>query len=100
MKQLEFWVIFSHLFWYLMSGKQNPTKLQNWVIQQQSFITIMFMSLCICNLSFTFILTLSRSERVAFKAPSGRPNGKQYLKKRKFFRLCNLLYFSMKHTEI
>lgn len=41
------------------------------------------MCLYIWNLSFSFLLTLSRSERVAFKAPSGRPNGKQYLKNKK-----------------
>lgn len=81
------------LFWYLMNGKQNVKK----KLQTRSFNHSISLQLCLClwwyihNLSFTFILTLSRSERVAFKAPSGRPNGKQYLKKRKFFKLLKFI---------
>lgn len=33
------------------------------------------------NYSVILMLTLSSSDRVAFSAPSGRPNGKQYLEK-------------------
>lgn len=32
--------------------------------------------------NFVLKLTLSSNESVAFKAPSGRPKGKQYLKKK------------------
>lgn len=35
------------------------------------------------NLTYVLRLTLSSNESVAFKAPSGRPKGKQYLKKKK-----------------
>lgn len=37
------------------------------------------------------MLTLSSSERVAFNAPSGRPNGKQYLEKHTILKISWVL---------
>lgn len=43
----------------------------------------------ICILPAFNLLTLSRSERVDFSAPSGRPKGKQYLKEINSFKNRN-----------
>jgi hypothetical protein len=88
-KFLKFWAS-SPLYWYLMNGKHTL-----WKLQTRSFnynISLQWRACLFLCLSCS-LLTLSKSERVAFKAPSGRPNGKQYLKRYKILQVVQIDYF-------
>lgn len=85
------WVILLKTFFYLfeimMHGRTSKQR-QAVLNKIPSIASLFLLQLLLWINISNVVITLSSKDRVAFNAPSGRPNGKQYLQQQKLHCVC------------
>lgn len=89
----EWVILFKTFFLFEIMMHGRTSKQRQAVLNKIPSIASLFLLLLLLWINISnVVITLSSKDRVAFNAPSGRPNGKQYLQQQKLHCVCRKSY--------